>query len=147
MSAIARIWNSVFFHRSNGWFNLPKTPQSNERPLNEGPFGPMKAKSASWLSRVTYGGRHATPAFYVVIAVILSLLTVTEVWIFNVSSLGALFVPLLLILSVIKFVMVIGFFMHLRFDPRGFTYIFATGMGLGIAVFLAVLALFSKLNG
>ncbi len=147
MSAIAKLWNSVFFHRGNGWFNLPKTHQSDANPPHEGPFGPMKAKSASWFSRITYGGRHATPAFYVAVAVILTILTLTEVWIFNVASLGALFVPLLLFLSVIKFVMVIGFFMHLRFDPKGFTYIFATGMGLGIAVFLVLLTLFSKLNG
>lgn len=147
MSAIAKLWNSVFFHRGNGWFNLPKTHQSDVHPPHEGPFGPMKAKSASWLTRITFGGRHATPAFYVAVAVILTILTLVEVWLFNVKSLGALFVPLLLFLSVVKFVMVIGFFMHLRFDPKGFSFVFATGMGLGLAVFLALLALFFKLNG
>ncbi|MSQ34731.1 MAG: hypothetical protein EXR57_02810 [Dehalococcoidia bacterium] len=147
MSAIAKLWNAIFFHRGNGWFDLPRTHQTEALPPHEGPFGPMKAKTASWLSRITYGGRHATPGFYVAVAIILTILTLVEVWLFTVTSLGALFVPLLLFLSVVKFVMVIGFFMHLRFDPKGFTYIFAAGMGLGVTVFLVLLTLFSKLSG
>jgi cytochrome c oxidase subunit 4 len=147
MSAITRIWNSIFFHRSNGWFNLPKTSASDPQPGHEGPFGALMAQSRDWFNRVTYGGRHATPAFYVGVAVILTVITLVEVWIFNIGGLGALFVPLLLVLSTVKFLMVIGFFMHLRFDPRGFTFVFAAGMALGIAVFMALLALFFKLNG
>jgi cytochrome c oxidase subunit 4 len=147
MSAISRIWNSLFFHRDAGWFTLPKTPQSDPKPRHEGPFGAMMARSRDWFNRVTYGGRHATPAFYVGVAVILTVITLVEVWLFNVNSLGALLVPLLLVLSAAKFLMVVGFFMHLRFDPKGFSFVFASGMALGLAVFLAVLALFSKLNG
>jgi cytochrome c oxidase subunit 4 len=147
MSALSKIWNSVLFHSSNRWFNLPKTAQTDAHPKHEGPFGVLKARSMGWLDRVTYGGRHATPAFYVAVAVILTAITLVEVWLFNVKSLGAVFVPILLILSAVKFIMVVGFFMHLRFDPKGFTYVFAAGMALGLAVFLAVLSLFFKLNG
>lgn len=145
MSAITRIWNTLFFHRSNGWFNLPGQPGSG--PQHEGPFGSLMAGARAWFNRVTFGGRHATPAFYTGVAVILTIITLVEVWIFNVGGLGALFVPLLLFLSLIKFLMVIGFFMHLRFDPKGFSIVFGAGMGLGIAVFVALLALFFKLNG
>jgi cytochrome c oxidase subunit 4 len=147
MNALSRIWSSIFYHRSNGWFNLPRTPAGEPGPKNEGPFGAMMPKSRSWFDRVTYGGKHATPAFYVMVAVILTAITLVEVWLFTVTSLGALFVPVLLILSAAKFVMVVGFFMHLRFDPKGFTYVFGAGMALGIAVFVALLSLFFKLNG
>ncbi len=147
MSALSRIWSSIFYHRSEGWFNLPKTRASEPRPVHEGPFGSTKASMGAWLKRVTFGGRHATPAFYVGVAVILTAVTLVEVWLFSVTTLGALYVPILLILSVGKFVMVIGFFMHLRFDPKGFSIVFGAGMALGIAVFMSLLALFFKLNG
>lgn len=133
-------------HPSNRWFNLPRTPQSDLPPKHEGPFGPLPAKFGAWLNRITYGGRHATPWFYVAVGVILSIITLIEVWMFNLH-LGAWFVPLLLVLSAAKFIMVVAFFMHLRFDPKGFSIVFGAGMSLGIAVFVALLALFFKLNG
>ena len=46
-----------------------------------------------------------------------------------------------------KFVLVVAFFMHLRFDNKLFTWIFGAGFVIGVAVFLAILALFFKLNG
>ena len=147
MSAIAKLWSSLFSHQSNGWFSLPKTAQTATHPQDEGPLGPMNAKGRSWLTRITYGDRHATPTFYVLIGAILTAITMVEVWLFNITTLGPYFVPILMVLSVTKFVMVVGFFMHLRFDPKGFAFVFAAGMLLGTAVFMALLSLFFKLNG
>ena len=147
MSVISKIWNALFFHPAKGWFNLPKTPASEPNPPHDNPFGAMGARVKGWLTTVTYGGRHTTPRFYVAVAVILAIITLVEVWLFSVGSLGAWLVPLLLALSAVKFFMVVGFFMHLRFDPRGYTWVFGAGLSLGVAVFIALLSLFSKLKG
>ena len=56
-------------------------------------------------------------------------------------------VPVLLILSLLKFVMVVAFFMHLRFDNKAFRLDIRRRLHIGVAVFLAILALFFKLNG
>ncbi len=147
MSMLSKIWHALLFHPSKGWYNLPKTPSSGANPPGEGPFGAMSAKGKQWANEVTYGGRHATPRFYVGVGIILGAITLVEVWLFNVQSLGAFFVPILLILSAVKFVMVVGLFMHLRFDPKGFSFVFGAGMALGLAVFVSLLTLFFKLNG
>ncbi len=147
MGAISKLWNSLFFHPSNGWFGLPKTGQSEADPMHEGPFGAAKAGFGSWARQVTFGHKPATPTFYVIIGAMLSAITLVEVWLFTITTLGPYFVPILLILSIAKFVIVVGFFMHLRFDPKGFTWVFTAGMLLGIAVFMALLSLFFKLNG
>jgi cytochrome c oxidase subunit IV len=80
-------------------------------------------------------------SYYVKIAVVLALLTAAETstyWI----DLGPLFLPLLLTMMVIKFVMVVLFFMHLRFDSKWFNMAFWTGLGLAIACYAAALATF-----
>ena len=42
-------------------------------------------------------------------------------------DIGTIFLPLLLVLMVIKFVVVVGFFMHLRFDNPLFSFVFFSG--------------------
>ncbi len=81
---------------------------------------------------------------YVIIALILAALTVVEVLTYATPELflghdGPAIVPLLLILMVIKFWMVVGFFMHLRFDRKLLTWAFYSGLALAVAVFVAVL--------
>ena len=74
---------------------------------------------------------------YIKIALILGVLTAVEVatyfWDF-----GILEVPSLLILMVVKFQIVVSYFMHLKFDSKVFTYIFATGLVLAMLVFAAM---------
>ncbi|HSK23912.1 MAG TPA: cytochrome C oxidase subunit IV family protein [Egicoccus sp.] len=60
---------------------------------------------------------HPGPREYVRIAIILAVLTALEVSTYFVDF-GALAIPLLIVLMSIKFVMVAGFFMHLRFDTK-----------------------------
>ena len=47
--------------------------------------------------------------------------------------------PLLLLLSAGKFVGVVAYFMHLRFDHRMFTYFFLSAMIVGVFIFSLVL--------
>jgi cytochrome c oxidase subunit 4 len=80
---------------------------------------------------------HPGAGQYMVIAVILTVLTVMEIGVYYVSFLQSLLVPLLLVLSFFKFVLVAGYYMHLRFDSRVFSVLFI------FPLILAVLILFS----
>src|SRR5690349_14777309 len=84
---------------------------------------------------------------YVIIALILAALTVVEVLTYTHPELflghdGPVIIPALLILMAIKFWMVVGFFMHLRFDKRLLTVTFYSGLALAVAVYCAVLTIF-----
>ena len=86
---------------------------------------------------------HPTPADYVRIAVILSIITLVEVFIYYLPSMRPVLVPILLVLSIVKFLAVVGYFMHLKNDKRLFRMTFAAALILSLAVFLAMLAMFN----
>lgn len=80
-------------------------------------------------------------AGYIRIAIILAAITALEVSTYYVDF-GALFLPALLIMMVIKFVMVVSYFMHLKFDNKIFSFLFYAGLILAIGVYAAFLATF-----
>jgi cytochrome c oxidase subunit 4 len=82
---------------------------------------------------------HHSDLFYVKIAVILAVITGIEVWL-SYADIGALFLPFLLILMAVKFVMVVLFFMHLKFDHKLFNFLFWSGLVLALGVYIAALA-------
>ncbi len=84
---------------------------------------------------------HPTPKTYVMIALILCIVTAIEVWVYYVPALLPFIFPILLVLSVFKFVLVVGWFMHLKFDHSSFTWYFAGGLGLAIAIFSGLVLL------
>jgi cytochrome c oxidase subunit 4 len=88
-------------------------------------------------------GAHTThsDAFYVKIALVLAALTALEVSTYYVDF-GSLFLPVLFALMVIKFFMVVWFFMHLRDDAKLFGRLFWAGLFLAIAVYVGALATF-----
>ncbi|MCH8296471.1 MAG: cytochrome C oxidase subunit IV family protein [Chloroflexi bacterium] len=97
-------------------------------------------------------GHHPTFKQYVLIAIILFAITIVEFLLIwdkaGISDdLGASKIPLLIGLSVIKFYTVIMFYMHLKFDSKLFTYIFIGGLALAFMVGLALLGLFTAING
>jgi cytochrome c oxidase subunit 4 len=55
---------------------------------------------------------------------------------------GPLFMPSLMIMMVVKFVMVVSYFMHLKFDSKIFSFLFYTGLGLALFVYIVALATF-----
>ncbi|MCA1834645.1 MAG: cytochrome C oxidase subunit IV family protein [Actinomycetota bacterium] len=85
---------------------------------------------------------HPGPAQYVRIAVILAVVTAIEVAIYYFNLSHALLITLLLTFSLIKFVLVAMFFMHLKFDSPMFRRLFITGVSLAILVYTVVLATF-----
>ncbi len=74
---------------------------------------------------------------YVKVALLLAVLTAAEVLTYFYDF-GRIEVPLLLVLMVVKFEIVVAYFMHLRFDNKLFTYLFATGLVLTIGVYAAM---------
>ena len=89
------------------------------------------------------GEEHWTDLKYVQLALALAVITAIEVALsYMVDDLGALFLPLLLILMAIKFFSVVLFFMHLKFDNRLFGMLFYTGLILAVGVYIAALCTF-----
>ena len=85
---------------------------------------------------------HPGYATYVAVAVILAVVTTMEVGAYYQPGLRNVLVPILLVLSAIKFSLVVLFFMHLKFDSRLFSVLFFGGMTLAIAVLVALVSLF-----
>lgn len=80
---------------------------------------------------------------YVKLFVFLVVVTAVEVALsYMVDDLGALFLPLLLVLMAVKFFAVVLFFMHLKFDNRLFGLMFYMGLGLAIGVYVVALFTF-----
>jgi cytochrome c oxidase subunit 4 len=89
------------------------------------------------------GHAHPSDRSYVGIALILALITAAEVGTFYMEDeLGSILIPALLVMMVVKFAMVAGWFMHLRFDSNLFTRMFVSGVLLAVGVYLAMLATF-----
>jgi cytochrome c oxidase subunit 4 len=89
---------------------------------------------------VAHPGAHPQPAEYVVIGIILAFITAFEVALFYVDVNHAFLAVMLILLSAAKFLLVVGFFMHLRFDSRLFSTMFFAGLILAFSVFIVVMA-------
>jgi cytochrome c oxidase subunit 4 len=90
---------------------------------------------------------HPSPGQYVKIGVILAIVTALEVAIYYVDSMRDLIVPFLLAFAVIKFFLVVMWFMHLKFDSRLFRRLFISGLILAGAVYAIVLVIFFARGG
>ena len=97
---------------------------------------------ATHAEHAEHGESHgASDKQYIVIAIILAVLTAIEVSTYYVDF-GPLFMPTLLVLMVVKFVIVVSYFMHLKFDNKLFSWLFYSGLFLAIAVYVGALATF-----
>ncbi|MEC7820299.1 MAG: cytochrome C oxidase subunit IV family protein [Actinomycetota bacterium] len=83
---------------------------------------------------------HPSPKQYVQIAIILGVLTAIEVALYYTEDIVGVFTdPLLMILAVGKFVIVVGWFMHLRFENKLVNRFFIGGMILALFLFAIVM--------
>ncbi len=91
-----------------------------------------------------HGHEHPTTTIrqYVIIGLVLAVITLVELWV-SYAGLGSLEIPLLLILSAIKFAIVAALFMHLKFEHKIMTQMFVIGIVLATGLLFAVVALFS----
>jgi cytochrome c oxidase subunit IV len=90
---------------------------------------------------------HPTWTQYKWVAIILTVITAFEVWIYYTPFKDSpFFVPLLLILSAVKFAIVVLFYMHLKYDHKLFKALFTGPLIIAMCTITALLFLFSKLK-
>jgi cytochrome c oxidase subunit 4 len=81
--------------------------------------------------------------YFIKIAIILAIVTALETstywW---PESMHSFATPALLIMMCIKFFMIVSIFMHLKFDSKIFSFLFYTGLGLAIFVYMVFLFTF-----
>lgn len=82
---------------------------------------------------------HPSPSTYVTVGIVLAVITMIEVGIYYIDMAEGALIGFLLALSAMKFVMVILWFMHLRFDNKLFSVFFGGAMLLVVALFVIVL--------
>ena len=104
----------------------------------------MSAEAAA-LNGHGHDGGHTSPAFYWAIGGILTVITAVEVALFYIPAVGAALAPILLVLSASKFIMVVMFFMHLKFDSKIFSALFLSGLVLATFMTVALILLFQVL--
>ena len=69
-----------------------------------------------------------------------------EVWAYYIPSLvaSAVFVPLLLIMSAVKFIIVVMFYMHLKYDHKLFRAVFTGPLIIAMATLIGLLFLLAR---
>lgn len=92
-----------------------------------------------------HGGEEHPPSTirqYVLTGVILTAITVVELFLSYSSLQHELMVSLLIGLSAVKFAIVVAIFMHLKFENGLLTRLFMFGLVLAACILLALVALF-----
>lgn len=91
---------------------------------------------------------HPNGATYIKVFVILTLITIVEVWAYYIPALVAspLFNPSLIIMSAAKFAIVVLFYMHLKYDHKIFKALFSGPLIIAGATIVALLFLFHQLS-
>ncbi len=90
---------------------------------------------------------HPTWKQYKWVALWLTLITIAEVWIYYTPFKGSpLFAPVLLVMSAVKFTVVVMFYMHLKYDHKLFRVLFTGPLMIAGCTLLALLFLFFKLS-
>jgi cytochrome c oxidase subunit IV len=87
-------------------------------------------------------GAHPTPKEYVRIAVVLFVITVMEVSTYYIAPPRSVLIPVLFVFTVIKFALVVLWFMHLKFDSRTYSRFFVMGLAFAITLYGVVLLTF-----
>jgi cytochrome c oxidase subunit 4 len=117
----------------------PETDRSLPRgnPAVDSPHGHGEAHSHT----------HPDWSTYKWVALILTVITVLEVWIFYTPfAEHRLFVPSLLMMSAAKFLIVVMFYMHLKYDAKLFRALFTGPLLIAVIVIISLMFLFDQLN-
>ncbi|MBU1226590.1 MAG: cytochrome C oxidase subunit IV family protein [Actinobacteria bacterium] len=88
-----------------------------------------------------------TPRDYWVIAGILFVITAIEISVAYVDAFDPVVAPVLITLSAVKFALVVGWFMHLKYDLKRYRALFYIGLVAAPILFGAVLFTFGVLIG
>jgi cytochrome c oxidase subunit 4 len=85
---------------------------------------------------------HPGPRTYVNVALVLGVVTAIEIAIYYLNMPDGLLIGLLLFFSIMKFTLVVLYFMHLKFDAIIFRRLLVTGIVLATTVYIIVLLTF-----
>jgi cytochrome c oxidase subunit IV len=88
-------------------------------------------------------GDHPTTGFYWMIGIILAVLTFVEVAVYYIEAFEPVEVPLLVVLSTAKVILVMMYFMHLKFDSRVFTWVLLAGVVLATFMVSAMVVIYN----
>ena len=89
---------------------------------------------------------HPGPRQYIIIGAILAIITLIEFGVFYLSIDPALMTWIILLLSTSKFMLVVGYFMHLKFDDLRFSALFFSPFVIMITIAVVLMALFFNLT-
>ena len=92
-------------------------------------------------------GRHPSPKEYIRIAMILGVVTAAEVTVYYLHAVRHYLVPLLFFFAIIKFSLVVLWFMHLKFDSRTYARFFLMGISFAVTLYVIVLLTFRVFAG
>jgi len=114
-----------------------------------GGHGTPDSHGAAGGSHAAAHDAHAHPTWkqYKWVALILTAMTVVEVWIYYIPSFTRtkLFVPSLLIMSAVKFAIVVMFYMHLKYDARLFRALFTGPLIIAVVTLISLMFLFGHI--
>jgi len=85
---------------------------------------------------------HPVSATYLKVAAILTVITAVEVTLYYIPAMRGVLVPLLLLFSAAKFGIVVGWYMHLRFDPILYARLFLGPLGIAAVITIVLMLLF-----
>ena len=90
---------------------------------------------------------HPTWKQYKWVALILTIITAVEVWVYYIPSFVAskAFIPSLLIMSAVKFFIVVAYYMHLKYDHKLFRALFTGPFIVAALTLVALMFLFGQL--
>jgi cytochrome c oxidase subunit 4 len=79
---------------------------------------------------------HPTERQYVAVAMVLAAITAAEVAVYYITSIpDPLLIGMLCAMALLKFALVVLWFMHLRFDSLIFRRLFVTGLALAVSIY------------
>ncbi len=87
-------------------------------------------------------GRHPSPKEYLRIGLILGIVTALEVTVYYLDAVRDILIPLLFAFSLIKFSLVVLWFMHLKFDSKTYARFFMMGLAGAVTLYIVVLLTF-----
>ena len=90
---------------------------------------------------------HPTPWLYIKIGVLLTIITIVEISAYYIPAWenSWIYVPSILLLSAVKFVIVVMFYMHLKYDHRLFRALFTGPLVVAAITIVALLFLFGNI--
>ncbi len=93
--------------------------------------------------------RHPGPGKYLVIGAVLAIATALEVaafYLYRLDVSPAMITAVLLLFAAFKFALVVGYFMHLRFDDPRFTLLFVFPFVIALSVMLVLMGIFGTVT-